>query len=468
MQQEIPDNTQETITRCPHCSTSFRVTSAHLNTAKGAVRCGSCLGIFNALHHLVELPRPSGSDDSGADNATPDGLTKPSVPSTLEKINNKAKQTFVQHDKDKGQHAAAVNEPEQPADSPFDDDALISDDDPTEHRPSTTDEEPMEDLLFNIDDLQERQEKGRARSTIAESNLFEFSFEREDDTEVQEQDESWALDLIDGDEQESKQHAEHNKNKKSVTETREADQAPTNKGEEDHTAEHEVLDFSGIDSSIDEDSETQIEEEEDYRPFDLDEEEFDDSAYHRGSFGAHPSSRYVESIEPEPVEFTWKAGPKFWQSNIFWGLLTLVMGLALALQLAIINFDTLSRKQPYRQYYAAVCDWFVCELPGLENRSAIGATNLIVRAHPTLTKVLVVDALLQNKADYSQPFPPLDLVFTDIDGQAIVAKRIYPEEYLGGELAGAKTMPSRQPIRISLALRDPGQQAKGYKLTIAP
>lgn len=44
----------EMITRCPKCDTAFRITSAHLKSAKGAVRCGSCLGVFNAEENLTK------------------------------------------------------------------------------------------------------------------------------------------------------------------------------------------------------------------------------------------------------------------------------------------------------------------------------------------------------------------------------------------------------------------------------
>lgn len=41
-------------TRCPHCQTAFRVTAEQLAAAKGAVRCGSCLQVFNATEYLLE------------------------------------------------------------------------------------------------------------------------------------------------------------------------------------------------------------------------------------------------------------------------------------------------------------------------------------------------------------------------------------------------------------------------------
>ncbi len=50
---------QETwITRCPECSTAFRLNKNHLQAAKGTVRCGSCLHIFKAMDFLVGENRP--------------------------------------------------------------------------------------------------------------------------------------------------------------------------------------------------------------------------------------------------------------------------------------------------------------------------------------------------------------------------------------------------------------------------
>lgn len=54
-------------TRCPHCQTSFRVTEAQLATARGLVRCGACLEVFNAQAHWVEsepAPEPTSAQSS--------------------------------------------------------------------------------------------------------------------------------------------------------------------------------------------------------------------------------------------------------------------------------------------------------------------------------------------------------------------------------------------------------------------
>lgn len=51
------------LTRCPHCSATFRVKEEHLRVAQGMVRCGACMDIFNANEHILPLspaaaPRP--------------------------------------------------------------------------------------------------------------------------------------------------------------------------------------------------------------------------------------------------------------------------------------------------------------------------------------------------------------------------------------------------------------------------
>ena len=47
------DSAESWITRCPKCSTAFRITRQHLMAAKGAVRCGSCLHVFTASDSIV-------------------------------------------------------------------------------------------------------------------------------------------------------------------------------------------------------------------------------------------------------------------------------------------------------------------------------------------------------------------------------------------------------------------------------
>ncbi|WP_287925152.1 zinc-ribbon domain-containing protein, partial [Diaphorobacter sp.] len=51
------------ITRCPHCSTTFRVVADQLRISEGWVRCGHCKEVFDASQHLqVQEAEPLLSD----------------------------------------------------------------------------------------------------------------------------------------------------------------------------------------------------------------------------------------------------------------------------------------------------------------------------------------------------------------------------------------------------------------------
>ena len=45
---------EQLLTKCPHCGTTFRLSSEHLEIAGGAVRCGACYQVFHAKEHIVK------------------------------------------------------------------------------------------------------------------------------------------------------------------------------------------------------------------------------------------------------------------------------------------------------------------------------------------------------------------------------------------------------------------------------
>ena len=67
-------------TRCPTCSTCFRVTDRHLAIANGKVRCGKCQLVFNAPEHAIDdLPvKQNTSPVESKPQASP-SVTKPSI-----------------------------------------------------------------------------------------------------------------------------------------------------------------------------------------------------------------------------------------------------------------------------------------------------------------------------------------------------------------------------------------------------
>ncbi|WP_075185893.1 DUF3426 domain-containing protein [Teredinibacter haidensis] len=435
----------ETITRCPKCHTSFRITEAHLKSAKGAVRCGSCLNIFNARAHLVQ---------NAALETTPVETPKPKPKTKPKPLTNKPKKSAPK--------PAPIQKPVIEDTHKEDDDILISDDMPLDEL--DTEEKGDYEADFNDNILYSTSVGSQ------ESNLFEREILQEDDDDEETSDESWALDLIDGAEDEQlyvrKDTSQDNNSADDANHDNNHDLS------EDHYEESNYSDYHA------EYSEKEIEEAAHRSTTDRIHEPVFTSAEPSLSeleaiiepdyeTAATPQHQFIHAIEPEPVEFSYRKNRHFLESKLLWAPLIGLMSIALVAQVAWLQFDRLNRTEPYRSYYAQACQWLNCTLPPLVNRAEIHAVNLVVRSHPERSNALVVDAVLQNAAAFPQRFPSLDLVFTDMQDQPVAARRFEPREYLGGEMAGKDSMPSKQPIHIALEIADPGPKAVGYRITIA-
>ncbi len=152
------------------------------------------------------------------------------------------------------------------------------------------------------------------------------------------------------------------------------------------------------------------------------------------------------------------------QRTWLWNSLCLLALLVLAGQFFYYNFDALARDQRSRPLLENLCLIARCELPARVDISRIRSANLLVRQHPEFPNALAIDVILYNRADFEQPFPVLQMHFTDAGGREVSARSFRPEEYLSGELAGVRLMPPQTPIHVGLSMLDPGPQASGYRL----
>lgn len=174
----------------------------------------------------------------------------------------------------------------------------------------------------------------------------------------------------------------------------------------------------------------------------------------------------INAIESAPVVFSTHHESHFW-TNFGWLSASVLALLILAGQYVYLHWDRYALNNQYRPLLTQVCEIVGCQLPILVDIKAIDAVNLVVRAHPDFSNVLMVDAKILNRAAFAQPFPKLLLVFSDLNDNQVASRLFGPEEYLRGELAGQSTIPSQQPVQISLDIVDPGENAVNYHLLIS-
>ncbi|TBW58504.1 DUF3426 domain-containing protein [Marinobacter halodurans] len=421
-----------TLTRCPHCDTRFRVTEEQLGIARGKVRCGNCMEVFNALEHsetAASKPRPS----------TPPSPAPKSAP----------------------------EEPPADASSRFmEEEELIFEDDPEEDAAegnyagtkTTFDEDELSDSFLNFDETRDS------------------GFGDDEDEVKTDVDESWAEAILD----------------ESESMTRKAPKpSPPEPHKPEPTPEPPSDDDDLLDDAFSQRTVFKAPPSEPERPQRRPEPEPETESFGPATDTPHathqqPAQPEPDAIRPErdePLAATRRLGSsspfqnlrhdpiaigkprRSWLRRSIWTLLVLVLLGVLVSQVTYFQLDRLSSIPELRPYYEQGCEILGCELPPLVAIDRIQSQKLVVRTDPDQRGTLVVDAVLVNEAGFEQPFPNIGLTFSNLNGDVVAQSLFEPDEYLSGEAQDLSMMPSQTPIRISIHIRDPGRDAVNYNIT---
>ena len=419
------------VTQCPHCQTSFRVSRAQLAAARGVVRCGACMELFNAARYL------QGSDTE--DHGEPTSAVTASAPAKLHVAASQAQSTATEagsndtlwiHDDldldslDLDEELAKLERQERefsreplslepaPDERPTTDGerSLLSGEEPLQVTPST--------IIEHESQLLPRREPADSTEGLQTTDLRFTPVSRE--------------------------YAEQPSPLLASRESR----AQPGGSEQRIEPSLDTLDGNDDLQAHPERSVTR-----------------DDAA---ATTLLHPTREEDDplfDLEDEPLQLEWEARRRPWGRWLGWGALNLIALLVLAAQYATYNLDGLARQDEYRPWLERICPVVGCELPARVDISQIRSSNLVVRSHPDFAGALIVDAMIYNRAPFAQPFPLLEVRFDDMQGKTLAQRTFKPGEYLSGELAGRREMPSQIPIHISLDILDPGSKAVNYSLS---
>ncbi|MGS2722774.1 DUF3426 domain-containing protein [Porticoccus sp. GXU_MW_L64] len=173
-------------------------------------------------------------------------------------------------------------------------------------------------------------------------------------------------------------------------------------------------------------------------------------------------SIHTESLDDSPFG-TPTSKPK---RNPLWAIACLLAITLLPLQYAHFNTNSLAKNPQYRPWLETLCQITGCKVPAQTDLSKIKPSHLMVSSHPSQTNALLVEAVIENHADFPQPLPQLLLTFSNLNGQTMAQRQFRPEEYLHGEMQSRTLFPPRRPVRIRLELADPGPDATSYQLLV--
>ena len=433
--------TDSFVTQCPHCQTSFRVSHAQLSVARGVVRCGACLQVFNAAKQLLEQ---RSNQQSAPEQAQLPIAPSPATPVVVETLPVAESEVVATQ-------APAVEPPQTPE----------------SWRANAVDLDNL-DLDEELARLEQREIQlpetfGRERSGHDDSTLSA----RRDVAQTDADD--W-VDSLPNDEvsQLPELHAQIVDEPETLPEpepdARDGRTEPSFSLSDNHLDDEPTV-LAPIQrrtssnekpqrfSALDDDSDEELDEPQPEPR----------SRRERTEPGVREQA--LLDLTDDPLQLDWQPPKSRWGRKLIWTLLTLIALAGLAGQYVWYHFDELARQDQYRPWFQMICPKIDCKVPSKVDINQLKSSNLVVRSHPEFKGALVVDAIIYNRAPFSQPFPLLELRFADTSGQLIASRRFKPAEYLSGEIAGKEEMPPQTPIHIALDILDPGAKAVNYSLS---
>ncbi|WP_133011591.1 DUF3426 domain-containing protein [Marinomonas flavescens] len=456
--------TDSLITRCPKCSTAFRVTDDVLSMAKGKVRCGQCFHIFDAREAANKITTPPAQP-----TAVKEQILESKVEPELKKHTPFSESEPETNEISKGNtllFTSADDEPVSPEwlQTLFDEDDLApgTPDDPLfdapkhTHQPSPTsdDYDPTDALLINTSSTSSRTKQNNEFSSHTNEKAFSKPQRKENQAQksndAQTDPAPWELELA---EVEAALNATPRQQpiKKETLELFTA----KNKHEELHAT-----------------PEAEPEAEPDYMValHSLAQETSKQDASNRitSQHAALDQLTGQEYLDPLLGEYEKEQKSNKKPRTFLWFLGVLFGLFALATQVTGHFFLQGSQSENFRVLYRTFCTYTGCTLPVFVDINAISIQHVRIQSHPTKPNALLVNAIMTNTSKYAQPMPKIALEFFDLNGAPVAARLFSPRDYLDKDFLDITYMPPNTPIHLVIPIRDPGARAVTHQLRVFP
>ncbi|WP_415883740.1 zinc-ribbon and DUF3426 domain-containing protein [Neptuniibacter sp. QD34_54] len=170
------------------------------------------------------------------------------------------------------------------------------------------------------------------------------------------------------------------------------------------------------------------------------------------------------TIETEPVVLNRSTNNG--TSSPWWFIGCVLAALTLIAQHLWFNRGDLYWTHTYRPLYDTVCQHIDCNIPTRVDTAKITNQQFLIRPHSEIADAITIDLVLINEANHNQPYPALHIAFSDLKGRPVASRTLQPESYLDRSAVNLKSMPTHQPIQISLDLMSPGMRGINYQLEL--
>jgi predicted Zn finger-like uncharacterized protein len=400
-------------TQCPQCQAIFQLSAEQLKAAGGDVRCGQCLTIFNAIENLSEAP------------------PNQETPATTD-----ASRSDANHYADWAADSEVATSPE-PAPQP----ESIHNEEPAQE-PATAIPEETAGEAFDFGDIE-----AAAAEVYGTTAPDEGIASPDEGEQASGQSEIPPMDMA----------PSHEEGAEVVTVAEEKAEFDEHQASHQSLAPEEVINIELEDIPV------------------------------RAEAGQPPSAeeppaeteKAVTAPKPPQTETTTAAeaaiptlireqleeakAEQLRRPSKVWGVGSILLMLVFVGQALFFSRHELARDATLGPWIIKACKLLNCTIQRPEEIDQIAILGWDVRSHPTVPKALIASTTLVNNAAFSQPFPLLELRFSDMNGLPVSQRRFKPQEYLGDPALVKQGMQPDTPTHVELELLDPGKNAVNFE-----
>ena len=180
------------------------------------------------------------------------------------------------------------------------------------------------------------------------------------------------------------------------------------------------------------------------------------------------SNESLNHVVPEKFKDTYASGSSVLVSSLLWGAGTLLLTATLLIEYAWFNRDKLNQVPQLQVWSEKICKQINCKNISMRDPAKIELISRNVYSHPNEKAALMVNVTMKNHAEFAQPYPVMQIHFSDVRGGSVAARRFVPEEYLPREFLSDKTdspllLEPDSNMTFTMEIQDPGKQAMTYE-----
>ncbi len=192
----------------------------------------------------------------------------------------------------------------------------------------------------------------------------------------------------------------------------------------------------------------------------------DDSRKDAFDFFDEETNESLPHVVPDKYKDSYHTSSTTLLSSLLWGAGILLLSATLFIEYAWFNRDQLNQQPQLQAWTEKLCQQIECKDITMRNPEKIELIARNVYSHPNEKNALMINITMKNHADFAQPYPIMQINFSDVRGGDVAARRFLPAEYLPEEYLSTQKRPLLEPdtnMTFTMEIQDPGKQAMTYE-----